>query len=502
MEDRSRRPPAWGLPVASGSGDGAGPGALSLAACSSTGTVRHRLSAQIAGEDHSHTSFERLINASPRSTEEHGETTVLTAEQQEELLGCMREATLFKYCSDESLRKVSKHMQRLEFERGEVLMEQGEPQSKVFLIARGSVSRLRYVNDQLHQVETVASQEQHRGMFGALHVLREEPTYATALTETKGVAYTLTSKALNQLLEQDPALSKEILYSLSKEVFRMSKLRTPLLEQDPRPNSIVATSVGATIESYYRSGLNAWLIAQLTGKPPGSMFPNFHIQIPTRVFYINGFKSVRAWLTEHVNPVDYEYPDLARLGSALVPGIAMSPVSSILEACNADHMNPEPLWRRCTRGLVPRCAREVIFGVGINQLSDACEERVAGIDNSFLRTAAGSIMAGTIAGYLSHVPHNMSTLKLVQPHRSYLDIVGEMVESNVKRTPKDWVPGARRLGASLLTFLLPRGCLIRTAQICGSFMIINGTINVMTSDMEKPLNVDLPKGHLNSAAAR
>lgn len=30
-------------------------------------------------------------------------------------------------------------------------------------------------------------------MFGALHVLREEPTYATALTETDGVAYTLVS---------------------------------------------------------------------------------------------------------------------------------------------------------------------------------------------------------------------------------------------------------------------------------------------------------------------
>lgn len=35
-----------------------------------------------------------------------------------------------------------------------------------------------------------------RGMFGALHVLREEPTYATALTETDGVAYTLVRGAL------------------------------------------------------------------------------------------------------------------------------------------------------------------------------------------------------------------------------------------------------------------------------------------------------------------
>ena len=31
---------------------------------------------------------------------------------------------------------------------------------------------------------------------------------------------------------------------------------------------------------------------------------------------------------------------------------------------------------RWMRGLVPRAAREVIFGIGLNQLSDYCEERV------------------------------------------------------------------------------------------------------------------------------
>lgn len=73
-------------------------------------------------------------------------------------------------------------------------------------------------------------------MFGALHVLKEEPTYATALTETDGVAYTLESSKLNSLLERDPILAKEIIYSLSKEIFRMSKLRTPLFEQaSPQP---------------------------------------------------------------------------------------------------------------------------------------------------------------------------------------------------------------------------------------------------------------------------
>lgn len=45
------------------------------------------------------------------------------------------------------------------------------------------------------------------------------------------------------------------------------------------------------------------------------------------------------------------------------------------EACNAES-NPEPLYRRWMRGLVPRTAREIIFGLGINQLSDACEKQV------------------------------------------------------------------------------------------------------------------------------
>lgn len=67
--------------------------------------------------------------------------------------------------------------------------------------------------------------------------------------------------------------------------------------QDPKPNSFFGSTLGAVIESYYRSGLNSWLNAKLTGKPPASMFPMFHVQIPTRVVYINGFKV--SWTREN-----------------------------------------------------------------------------------------------------------------------------------------------------------------------------------------------------------
>lgn len=41
--------------------------------------------------------------------------------------------------------------------------------------------------------------------------------------------------------------------------------------------------------------------------------------------------------------------------------------------------------------------------------------------NGFARTAAGSIIAGVVAGYLSHIPHNVSTLKLLEVRRGYGD---------------------------------------------------------------------------------
>eukprot|EP00904_Undaria_pinnatifida_P001603 jgi/Undpi1/11443/HiC_scaffold_30.g13740.m1 len=415
-----------------------------------------------------------------RHVVDEDEPTTLTAEQEAEASRCLRSATLFQFCSDESIMKVVKHMRREQFSEGEVLLEQGDPQSRVFLITQGSVSRLRYLNEQLHQVETVGG-ENHRGMFGALHVLRAEPTYATALTETDGVAYTLESVKLNKLIETDPAIAKEMLYSLSKEVFRMSKLRTPLLEQDPKPNSVLGSTLGAVIESYYRSGLNSWLNAKLTGKPPASMFPLFH--------------TIRSALNDKVNPADFSNPTAVRLGSALIPGIMMTPVSSVLEACNAE-ANKEPLSRRWMRGMVPRAGREMIFGIGINQLSDACEERVTTFQSAFARTAAGSIMAGVIAGYLSHIPHNVSTLKLLQPHLSYREIFTTMVDGNLHRTSREFLPEARRTLATMLTFLLPKGCLIRTAQICGSFMIINGTIHVCASTATgvrvAPVEADIP----------
>lgn len=44
-----------------------------------------------------------------------------------------------------------------------------------------------------------------------------------------------------------------------------------------------------------------------------------------------------------------------------------------------------------------------------------------------------------------------------------------MVDANLHRTSREFVPEARRTLATVLTFLLPKGCLIRTAQVGETF---------------------------------
>jgi len=200
-----------------------------------------------------------------------------------------------------------------------------------------------------------------------------------------------------------------------------------------------------------------------------------HIQLPTRVFYINGFKGLRFYLDEFMPPPE-ESKTLFRIGLVITPGLIMTPISSILEACNADK-NPEPIYKKRVRGILPRGLREVIFGVGLNQLSDYCEERVP-LRNKLLKSVLGSMLAGAIAGYLSHVPHNLSTMKLIDPSKTYKQHFlnfSSPWSAKLGRVP----PTFRPFISGMLACALPKGVFIRTSQITGSFIILNGTMTLL-----------------------
>ncbi len=73
---------------------------------------------------------------------------------EQELLakGLLRTSSVFHYASERTLSRVSKLMKRVEFKKGEVLMNEGDPQDKLFILKEGKLARLRSVDGQIHQV--------------------------------------------------------------------------------------------------------------------------------------------------------------------------------------------------------------------------------------------------------------------------------------------------------------------------------------------------------------
>ena len=402
----------------------------------------------------------------------------------------LKKGTMFTQCTIDNLVKIAKNMSRNLFKHEETIVEEGQWAEKLHILTDGQSVRLRHFNGVEHQIDTQLCGT----TINALHLLSADQVYATAKCVTDHCeTYSLTKDQLIQIIEQNPTLATQMIVGLTKEIRSKSKvMRTPLFEQHPKPLKLLPiVSVAAGVESYYRSALNALINARLTGKK-AALFPNMSVQVPARVLYINGLKGIRQYMDVHVDPQKYSNPALAGACASTIPGLIMTPISSILEASTAGHLNPEPLKVRWIRGITPRAVREVIFGIGINQLSDFFEERALsfiafqnGYTPSNLTTATanamGSIAAGICAGYLSHVPHNLSTYKLLHPHKSYGDLFREFVGRSAPTylIPKNINPSFVPFYTTFIACLFPCGCLLRTTQIVGSFIILNGTINIL-----------------------
>ena len=152
-------------------------------------------------------------------------------------------------------------------------------------------------------------------------------------------------------------------------------------------------------------------------------------------------------------------------------------------------MNPEPLHQRWMRGITFRMSRDIMFGIGLNQMSDYYEERIPHriIETQTLRTAAGSLFAGVCAGYFSHIPHNLSALKLMTPSKTYWEHMAALVGQSEIRVPDrsvvSWpsvtadasgsthfvlrsLPARfKRPMAGVLAFVFPRAVVLRTLQV-------------------------------------
>jgi hypothetical protein len=420
------------------------------------------------------------------TTEEH-QTEQIT-ETETPLESCetlLSQAEMFQSVPPALISTIAKKMEYKELKQHDVLLRQGEPSDRFYLRQSGEIRR-KFIdpeNGKAHNIEFSMKAKS----VNSMRIISGEPAFATVkCTSSTCKVFEMRRDPFLKLLKAKPQIATYIAEGLCEELRGGSKkYATPLLQQKQQEVNMPAVAIAAGIESYYRSALNAVLNARLMGNARAELFPNMHIQVPVRISYITGFKGLRALLDKHVDPDQWEYPTLVRLTAAVSPGIIMTPISSILEASNAGHMNSESMTTRWMRGLVPRAGREIIFGVGLNQLSDYFEERLQPYfkKHEMLANAAGSLAAGIVSGYLSHVPHNISTFKLMEPNRSYVDLYRMFVDRSVPPVVESmvatWPSTAKSVTRTVFATLFPRGLVIRTTQIMGSFILLNGTINYL-----------------------
>lgn len=312
--------------------------------------------------------------------------------------------------------------------------------------------------------------------IGLLHIYNNIFTSRfNAQCVTDVVAYRLLRDRLDEALNCSPTLAKAVIHGLSLSI-RQSQfhLSTPLLEQSTHRTTITATTLAALVDAYYRSAMNNLYNRVVMHKTSGAFFPQMHIQIPIRVVYLNGLKQTRRICDRWDAPAGYAGPWKALM--SFMPGIVMCPFSSILEASNVGDVNKTPMMTRWRQGYAPRLGREIIFGLGLNQVADFCTERLADhvTENRHVQGYLGSFTAGLIAGYLSAVPHALSAMKLHHPEKSYFTLWKELYMRALPRVPA-YVPAATRPAvAQVLAVLLPVGNLVRSVQIGGTFIIVNG----------------------------
>jgi signal-transduction protein with cAMP-binding, CBS, and nucleotidyltransferase domain len=197
----------------------------------------------------------------------------------------LADCEMFQKVPPPLLKKIANLMELQVFRRNDVLLKQDAPSDRFFLVESGEIIR-KYINPDDGKNHTVEYAIKAKSI-NSMKVLSGDPVYATVkCISNECRMYEMRRDVFLELLSSTPEIATKIAEGLCEEVRHSSrKYRTPILEQTQQEVNVPAVAIAAGIESYYRSALNAILNARLTGVK-SDLFPNMHIQVPTRIAYI------------------------------------------------------------------------------------------------------------------------------------------------------------------------------------------------------------------------
>ena len=300
---------------------------------------------------------------------------MLSDEDKKECKQFLKECEMFHRLSDDQIEDVAKVMNVQSIHRDQIFINQGVPVSAFYLVKDGEVHR-DFLDPDTGKRHVVEFEIKSRSI-NSMRVLSGDAAQSTVkCVKTDCTVYEMARQRFLNVLFERPDIGVGIANSLSLHVRDTSKkYKMPLDQRRQLIQNMPAIMIAAGIESYYRSALNSQINRALTGIK-SELFPNMHIQVPMRIAYIAGFKGLRTIIDQYKDDDDDEstiqqnsptyFNNAATKNFFLniAPGVIMTPLSSVLEASNVGHLNKEPMATRWTRGVVARCGREIIFGLG------------------------------------------------------------------------------------------------------------------------------------------
>jgi CRP-like cAMP-binding protein len=138
-------------------------------------------------------------------------------------------AKIFRFLRDEEHQQLLKDSERKAYKSGEVLIQEGSPQTSIFVIVKGDVKVQRD-----HEGFAIELSRHSAGeIFGDMSFIEGQPASASVIAGDEEVlVFIITHAHVSMLMGQNPAFAARFYQSLAEILSRRLRETTNLVQKD------------------------------------------------------------------------------------------------------------------------------------------------------------------------------------------------------------------------------------------------------------------------------
>ncbi|HYH32380.1 MAG TPA: Crp/Fnr family transcriptional regulator, partial [Pseudonocardia sp.] len=138
-------------------------------------------------------------------------------------------AGIFQGVDPAAIEVLTESLERVEFPRGTVIFNEGEPGDRLYIVSTGKVKIGRRSPDGRENLLSIFGPSD---MFGELSIFDPGPRTSTATTVTDVRAYTMDRNALREWIAARPEIAEQLLRVVARRLRRTNNLLADLIFTD------------------------------------------------------------------------------------------------------------------------------------------------------------------------------------------------------------------------------------------------------------------------------